>query len=205
MQDRHTYRATPRPTTSRPSTRSAAFLAMAIVSAAACSSSGATPGTDMPPSPPAAAEAPWQSSRLSAASVPEPYFTAWSRADNRNTCALIAPAATAATQGATPRVATFSGGWGVAYDQAGVRSAFGIAGTGASASEPAYHEWPHRLTWADGSSVGYGPEGGSGPNQLAYLTIAGQQCLYNVWSRLGVDHLEQLLGSLRFVDTGGGL
>ena len=52
---------------------------------------------------------------------------------------------------------------------------------------------------ADGSTAGYGPEGGTGPAQLAYLRIAGQGCLYNVWSRLGRAHLEQLLGALRFV------
>ena len=49
------------------------------------------------------------------------------------------------------------------------------------------------------ASVAIDLEGGSGPNQLAYLTIPGQGCLYNVWSRLGVDHLEYLLGQLRFV------
>jgi hypothetical protein len=48
-----------------------------------------------------------------------------------------------------------------------------------------------------------GPEGGTGPNQLAYLRIAGQGCLYNVWSRLGTTHLESLLGSIRFIDTSG--
>jgi hypothetical protein len=71
------------------------------------------------------------------------------------------------------------------------------------AADPSYSEWPHWLRWSDGSSAGYGPEGGTGPNQLAYLTIAGQQCLYNVWSRLGRTHLEQLLRTLRFVDTAG--
>ena len=30
--------------------------------------------------------------------------------------------------------------------------------------------------------------------------IAGQGCLYNVWSRLGVPHLEYLLGQLRYVE-----
>ena len=53
--------------------------------------------------------------------------------------------------------------------------------------------------WADGSRAGYGPEGGQGPNQLAYLTISGRDCLYNVWSRIGIEHLEQLLAELRFV------
>ena len=79
------------------------------------------------------------------------------------------------------------------------RCAFGVAGTGASAAGPSYDAWPHERTWADGSSAGYGPEGGTGPNQLAYLRVQGQECLYNVWSRLGTEHLEHLLGQLRFV------
>ncbi len=138
-------------------------------------------------------------------SVPQPYLAAWSKAENRETCALIAFVESASTQGATPRVATFSGGWAVAYDRPDLRSAFGVAGTGVRASDPSYDAWPHGLTWSDGSSVGYGPEGGTGPNQLAYLTIAGQKCLYNVWSRAGRAHLERLLGMLRFVDTAGEL
>jgi hypothetical protein len=89
----------------------------------------------------------------------------------------------------------------VAYDQPRLRSAFGVAGTGSRATDPSYDAWPHRRAWADGSTAGYGPEGGTGPNQLAYLRIQGQDCLYNVWSRLGQAHLEQLLESLRFVDV----
>ena len=103
--------------------------------------------------------------------------------------------------GAKPRAATFSGGWAVAYDRPGMRSAFGIAGTGSKASDEAYDGWPHGLQWADSSSAGYGPEGGSGPNQLAYLRLTGQECLYNVWSRLGVPHLEYLLSQLRLVES----
>ena len=34
----------------------------------------------------------------------------------------------------------------------------------------------------------------------AYVQIAGQGCLYNVWSRLGPAHLVALLGELRFVE-----
>jgi len=47
--------------------------------------------------------------------------------------------------------------------------------------------------------VGYGREGGTGPNWLAYVRIPGQDCLYNVWSRRGQAHLEELLAELRFV------
>ena len=145
--------------------------------------------------------APWQGARLSADAVPAAFSSAWRAADNRKTCALIAFDDAPGLQNATARRATFSGGWGVAYDQPDLRSAFGVAGTGVGASDPTYAEWPHRIEWSDGSGAGYGPEGGSGPNQLAYLRIAGQGCLYNVWSRLGRTHLEALLRSLRVVDT----
>jgi hypothetical protein len=125
----------------------------------------------------------------------------WRAAPNRERCAAIAPVDTGPPN-ATARGATFSGGWAVAYDLEDLRSAFGIAGTGVSAADPTYSEWPYSRTWRDGSSAGYGPEGGTGPNQLAYLRIAGQGCLYNVWSRIGREHLEELLERLRFVDQG---
>jgi len=144
--------------------------------------------------------APWSAAPLDAGEVPVTYVAQWRAADNRESCALIAPI-TVEPANATPRAASFSGGWAVAYDTPEQRSAFGVAGAGVSATGDVYDEWPHRIEWADGSSAGYGPEGGTGPNQLAYLRIAGQDCLYNVWSRLGVEHLETLLGRLRFVEA----
>lgn len=128
------------------------------------------------------------------------YLTAWNRADNRERCALVAFDPNV-TGNAASRIATFSGGWGVAFDRPGERSAFGVAGTGVNAADPTYDDWPHRIEWADGSIAEYGLEGGTGPNHLAYLRIAGQDCLYNVWSRSGRAHLEQLLGSLEHVAT----
>ena len=145
--------------------------------------------------------APWSAAPLDASAVPGVYPAEWRAAENRGTCALIAPV-TVARADAVPRAATFSGGWGVAYDLPDQRSAFGIAGTGTTPGPGTYDAWPHRIEWRDGSTAGYGPEGGSGPSQLAYVEITGQDCLYNVWSRLGVDHLEWLLGQLRFVAIG---
>jgi hypothetical protein len=147
---------------------------------------------------PTLAPAPWSGVPIDPALVPQPYLTAWNAAENRASCALLAPR-DAGRPEATARRATFSGGWGVAYDLPDLRSAFGVAGTGASAEGDVYDDWPHELEWADGSRAGYGPEGGTGENQLAYVTIPGQTCLYNVWSRLGVEHLELLLSQLRFV------
>jgi hypothetical protein len=145
------------------------------------------------------ADAPWRNAALASSQVPPVYYTVWNRAENRATCAPVAFASTGEEQ-ATPRAATFSGGWGVAYDLPRLRSAFGIAGAGVNASDSTYSAWPHNRSWADGSSVGYGPEGGTGPNQLAYLRIAGQECLYNVWSRLGNEHLESLIEAIRFIE-----
>lgn len=159
-----------------------------------------TPPVEAPGATPEAAPAPWSRAALAEEVVPPVYAAAWGDAENRASCALVAPVTLGAGADAVPREATFAGGWAVAYDLPDLRSAFGIAGTGVEAAAETYDEWPHRRTWADGSVAAYGPEGGSGPNQLAYLRIAGQGCLYNVWSRLGRTHLETLLEALRFVD-----
>lgn len=181
------------------STVFAIFTALALP---ACSSSTSNGGTRQPaPEPsPATAPAPWTGAQLRVTDVPQEYLTAWNDADNRERCALVAFDPDAVGN-AKPRIAMFSGGWAVAFDRPDERSAFGVAGTGVNASEPAFADWPHRIDWADGSSAEYGLEGGAGPNHLAYVRIAGQGCLYNVWSALGREHLERLLGSLRRVDT----
>ena len=186
-----------------PIRRLAAALALAV--GAACT--GQPHGMPAPaaapiPSPNAGpVPAPWSGPRLAASRVPPVYQQVWSAAENRATCALVAPASLGAGAGAAPRAATFSGGWSVAYDTPDTRSAFGIAGTGSLPSSDTYDGWPNRVQYTDGSWARYGPEGGTGPNQLAYVRIATQGCLYNVWSRLGVAHLEHLLAALRFVET----
>jgi hypothetical protein len=162
----------------------------------ACASSSAGSREEEPQPQPA----PWSAARLPSASVPAVYRAEWRKAANRANCALLVPATLGDGTGAVPRAATFSGGWAVAYDRPGRRSVFGIAGSGTTPDSTTYDAWPHKIRWADGSSVGYGPEGGTGPNQLAYLRVTGQQCLYNVWSGLGVAHLEFLISQLRFVE-----
>jgi hypothetical protein len=173
------------------------LIVLLLTSIAACTRA-APPALPNPKTTPPAA--PWTGRALEWDEVPAAYRAEWFKAANRRTCAAIAPESLAEGTGATPRAATFSGGWAVAYDTRIVRSAFGVAGTGSKASDPAYSDWPYVRRWADGSSAEYGPEGGSGDNQLAYLRIAGQECLYNVWSRLGRAHLERLLDQLRFVE-----
>jgi hypothetical protein len=165
-----------------------AVFTMVVLSACATASAPTTPA------------APWEAPPIPVAAVNGPFVAEWTKAANKSTCALVAPLGVTPTS-AVARRANFSGGWAVAYDTPEKRSAFGIAGTGANAADPSYDEWPHRKAWRDGSTIGYGPEGGTGPNQLAYLRIQGQGCLYNVWSTLGIEHLEQLVESLRFVDV----
>ena len=179
------------------STRAALLLATGA-NLAACStlSSTRTRSTEIP------APAPWAGPALPTTAVPPIYLTVWRAAENRAQCALLAPERLdpELQRRSTPRAATFSGGWAVAYDLPDERSAFGIAGTGADAwAADVYDDWPEKRILEDGSRVGYGPEGGTGPNWLAYVRIPGQQCLYNVWSRRGKAHLEELLGQLRFI------
>ena len=181
-----------------------ALAALTLLAVAACGGRSQDPAGVPTPAPapapapaPSPPPAPWSASSLE--NAPDIYLREWRDAENRETCAPLAFAPAAVEPGAEPRAATFSGGWAVAYDLPGRRSAFGIAGTGVEPGPDTYDAWPHRLQWADGSSAGYGPEGGSGPRQLAYLRVSGERCLYNVWSQLGRAHLERLLGSLRRV------
>lgn len=184
-------------------------LLLALIAVSACNGS---PETQRPPTLDTPADArptaPWSGPTLTAEEVPAEYLAAWGDAENRDWCALLAfdhPPPRGADVAAQPRVARFGGGWGVAYDLPDLRSAFGVAGTGVEPGPDTYDDWPHRREWRDGSRADYGPEGGSGPKQLAYLRVEGQRCLYNVWSHLGRTHLEELLESLRFVEpTQGG-
>ena len=167
-------------------------LSLAALFLAACATTN--------PSAPLPRTAPWRATPLARAAVPAVYLEQWQKADNRSTCAVIAPQSLGEYANAKPRAANFAGGWAVAYDLPDKRSAFGIAGAGVKADDPSYNKWPYAYEWGDGSKVEYGPEGGTGPNELAYLRIQGQDCLYNVWSALGREHLESLIRELRRVE-----
>lgn len=146
---------------------------------------------------------PWAAPPLQGKDVPAVYLSEWKKAENRQQCAPLVLSGAADEKGIKVRRTSFDGGWAVAYDTPQQRSAFGIAGAGVVADEGSSPSvFPHAMRWADGSHAEYGSEGGSGPDQLAYLTVSGQACLYNLWSKRGQAHLEQLIASLRRVDIG---
>ncbi|HKZ20527.1 MAG TPA: hypothetical protein VJQ57_10485 [Acidimicrobiia bacterium] len=168
---------------------------------------------------------PWNSAPpLAAAEVPV-LATEWGEAENRENCAALAPSG--GIGGATPRPANFSGGWAVAWDAPegpGMaadgtfcedcgRSAVGVAGAGVAAVEAEVRAFPNVIEWNDGSLLGYGVEGsvagavddaattgGDSATQLAFLSVTGQNCLYNVWSRRSETELLDVIGRLRFVE-----
>jgi hypothetical protein len=178
----------------------------------------------------ALAEPPWAAAPLGQGQVPSVLVEQWGRAENRETCAALAPLG--GVEGATPRGANFAGGWAVAWDAPdgpGMRadgtfcedcgrSAVGVAGTGTAVEESLIRSWPDVIEWSDGSLSGYGNEGqmsdlpvtdpvtagAVSPTKLAYLAVAGQECLYNVWSRRGEAELLDLIERLRFVEGLGG-
>jgi hypothetical protein len=161
--------------------------------------------------PPSLPSAPWSQAPLARSAVPANYVTEWSKAENRDTCAIIAPASVIA--GAKARRANFYGGWAVAYDKPGSpgthpsgescdscgRGVFGLAGAGTTANEDMTSNSQQIIEWSDGSRAGYGG-GGYGGQWLANIQIRNQGCLYQVWSYLGREHLEELISNLRFVE-----
>ena len=148
-----------------------------LVLVVSCATAPAVPPTSGLEAPPWAGEA-----RLGSSEIPEALIASWRVAENREGCAPLSFDGAAIPADATARPATFAGGWGVAFDRTSGpglapsgepcancgRSTFGIAGTGASPSDATY-QWPNRREWSDGSSAGWGREGGSGENFLAYV------------------------------------
>lgn len=170
--------------------------------------SGAAVAAETPKSDP---PRPWIGERTS--------ISRWAVAENRAKCAPLALVDDGGAKG-VQRPAEFSGGWAVAFDLPGKRSAYGFAGAGLldGDDQPIEEQrrqlaaqWPYMVALDTGlpagSAAGYGLVGaapyeaanpsGKGEESLAYLRVAGEACLYNVWSKLGRDHLLTLLNSLR--------
>ena len=155
--------------------------------------------------------APWTEAPLVARNVPREMLSAWIAAENREWCALLAPAG---VEGTRVRRSDYQGGWAVEFDKRGMpgmrpngractdcgRGAFGIAGTALTVDEEDPMEAEER-TLADGSRVliEVSDDQEAAEGVVATLKIRGQDCVYQVWSFSGDQHLEQLLQDLRFV------
>jgi hypothetical protein len=139
----------------------------------------------------------------------EKILTEWSVSENRDHCGPLGFASVGGSIG-VPRRADYLGGWAVAFDLPNQQSAYGIAGTGNLAASAAELElWPYIKKIEVLSEVkktglaGYGVSGrslfsgdGVGQHGLAYVSIEGEGCGYNVWTKLGKTHLELLLENL---------
>jgi hypothetical protein len=146
----------------------------------------------------------------------------WRQAENRDECGPVV-FTDEGEAGGDPRHANFAGGWAVAFDMPGRRSAYGLAGPGSTPldrlddmeqQQRLREQWPHFVhleALPAPSYAGYGIEGahaypadnpeGYGMQSLAYVRVGGQSCTYNVWSKLGRAHLEVLLDGLRVLEA----
>jgi hypothetical protein len=155
--------------------------------------------------------APWRAAAVPRPVVPPPYVTAWDRARNRATCALLFPvdggpelAGAQTTIGETPD----DKGWDIfltgTAGNVEVLALFDKATqTGKPTAAPSFTK-----TWADGSVAKYAPDAGnaapatddptSSPFE-AVLTLPDQNCAYRIYDTLGKTHLESLFDRLRLM------
>ena len=151
----------------------------------------------------AAQIAPWAKPAINNNETDPVYRQQWLQANSKSLCPILAlPKRSSAHLSAhTVRRAEFSGGWGVAYDLPNLRSAYGVANAGTMDPKDAVFSWPYKVRYSDGSTVGYGHEGGNPTAKwLAYIVIPQNRCFYNVWSAQGKTHLEQMMADLRQVN-----
>ncbi len=160
--------------------------------------------------------APWSEGTVDSSAAPGAVLAAWSRAENRTSCAPLVATAPGAAEGAEARVSELiEGGWAVEFDRRGMpgmsprgapcarcgRGVFGIAGTEMDPDELAGEADAPAPTFADGSHLEVeGPADGE-TVAAATLTVRGQGCVYQVWSFLGEDHVREIVQGLRVVDT----
>lgn len=163
--------------------------------------------------------APWSAAPLPSTDVPAPLLAAWARAENRATCAPLAPGSMGRADGAEARVSSLvEGGWAVEFDRRGMpgmsadgegcarcgRGVFGIAGTRMSPDEIVTESDEADVptpSFADGSHLAMEEPGEGETVAAATLAVRGQGCVYQVWSFLGPDHLRELVGGLRMVEV----
>jgi hypothetical protein len=165
---------------------------------------------------PALPDAPWQRERVARGAVPQELVAAWQRSENRDWCAPVAPRT---LDGSSARTADYEGGWAIEFDREGLpgvarngqacdncgRGAFGVAGTAVRVDDEDPTEAEERA-FRDGSRVrletSFDEESAESPTaNVATIKIAGQDCVYQVWSFVGEEHLEELIQTLRFVNA----
>lgn len=156
---------------------------------------------------------PWSADPLPVEAAPAALLAAWAEAENRGHCAPIAPAAMGAAEGARARVSEMiEGGWAVEFDHRGMpglardgslcnrcgRGVFGIAGTSMLQEELPEEPTP---SFADGTYLEVEPPGEGEIVAAAMFTVRGQECVYQVWSFLGEEHVRELIDGLRRVEV----
>lgn len=135
-------------------------------------------------------QAPWTQARIATSAMPGAVLSTWAGAENRTWCAPLVP-----ETDADVRASNLDGGWVFEFDTNGEPSSFGVAGTAMGLDEMIEEPVP---AFADGSATDVMEEEGIAS---ATIAIRGQGCVYQVWSTQGAEHLEQMLGSLRFVEV----
>jgi hypothetical protein len=177
-----------------------------------------TPAVELPTpvDPQSLPPSPWSDAPLASDAVPAPILRAWANAENRGQCAPIAPVALGAGEGARARISELEGGWAVEFDRRGLpgmnaegepcercgRAVFGIAGTNLTVEDLA-GEGELPPSFADGSQLLVEPPAGGEQVAAASITVRGQDCVYQVWSFLGEQHVRELVSSIRLVAVQG--
>ena len=123
----------------------------------------------------------------------------------------------AADAGTRARPARFAGGWAVEFDKDGFpgvtrnghrcedcgRGAYGIAGTAIMVDDEDPTE-AEEHGFSDGSRVRIETSlSEEETSSVATVKIEGQDCVYQIWSHAGDEHLQELVDQLRFVKVAG--
>jgi hypothetical protein len=154
--------------------------------------------------------APWENAPLASHAAPSSLLRAWREADNRDWCPPLAPRDFADAH--SPRTAELEGGWSIEFDRPGMpgfspegmrcdecgRGAFGIAGTSMTVNDLIDDGTVMTSQFMDGSHASMET---STDGAAATILVAGELCVYQVWSLAGEDHLQQLVSALRRVET----
>ena len=157
---------------------------------------------------------PWGADHLASQAAPRALLQAWNRAENQGWCAPLAPATLGAGEGARARAGTAPGGWSLEFDRRGSagigangevcetcgRGAFGVTGTAMSPEDAEDLLGPGATLFADGGRIDVQSNADEAAS-VATLLVPGQDCVYQVWSFLGREHLDELVAGLRLVDS----